>query len=237
MSRFLLKLESFTLLQEGGPVFQPVDLLLREGEVVGLSGPNGAGKSTLLRSIAGIRRPTLKPSGNCIVLGVRREAGVLTLARAGVLLARQIPTSYNDLMVLDQVAISAMSPYSLLTTLFGWQRRIERQRVAEAVDLALNEFRLTSVMQNYVRELSTGQRRALALAACRVRLELGRVRLLLLDEPHSGLDTELQRRLHLMIQDAKRKECAVLLSEHLGEAHRPVADREIALTPGDGAFR
>lgn len=234
MNCAVVELRSFSLLRDGLPIFVPVNLVLQPGEIVSVRGENGAGKSTLLRSLAGISWPGLKPLGHSAVLDIPPTASAVTRARSGVCLLRQIPSGYDNLTVCDQVVIGAMSPYSLINTLFSQSLSAERRHARLLAQKALLEFGLETCAHEWVKNLSVGQRRALSLAAVRVRLELGRLRLLLVDEPRSGLDSDRRRRLSSFLSDVTRKGCAVLVAEHVSEEENALADRALVLVGRNG---
>jgi ABC-type Mn2+/Zn2+ transport system ATPase subunit len=89
---------------------------------------------------------------------------------------------------------------------------------AQHIEQALREFGLDCVPDRNAGEFSLGERRALCLAAAQIRLRLGSLKVLLLDEPQNGLDVERQRALTRLIADATKNGCCVLIAEH-SEAH------------------
>jgi len=149
-----------------------VSFEVREGEAFGLLGPNGAGKTTTIRMLGTLLRPT---SGRAIVAGhdvsaapdaVRRSIGV-ALQDAG--LAR-----YS----------TGREHVDMMARLFGMSRRAARERAAELLEL----FDLTEAADRLVRSYSGGMRRRLDLACGLVH----QPRLLILDEPTTGVDADAQ---------------------------------------------
>jgi len=169
-----------------------VDLRVAAGEVHGLLGPNGAGKSTLLRLVLGLVRAD---SGSLRLLGqTRAEVGH---------------------RVLDRVAGWAGTPrfhpglparHTLvhLATLDGGDAR-------SRVDAALDAVGLHAKAAEKVGGWSTAQRQRLAVAAALLRDP----RLLVLDEPASGLDPAAARDLRALLHRLAGEGTAVLLSSHL----------------------
>jgi len=164
-----------------------VSFEVREGEAYGLLGPNGAGKTTTIRMLATLLRPT---SGRAVVAGhdvsaapdaVRRSIGV-ALQEAG--LAR-----YS----------TGREHVDMMARLFGMSRRAARERAAELLEL----FDLTEAADRLVRSYSGGMRRRLDLACGLVH----QPRLLILDEPTTGVDADAQDAL------------AALLARLHGELH------------------
>jgi len=190
------------------PALAGVDLDVDEGEVVLLSGGNGAGKTTLLRVLAG-----LLPlhSGRGEVLGHD-----LTVDRRGhrriVRLVRPEAGCYDELTVLENLRFAARAA----------------DVVAAPVDEVVARVGLGPLSGVLHRRLSAGQRRRLALAMALVRVP----RLLLLDEPHAGLDAEGRAALDSLLGDAPAAGCTVVLASHELERARPLASREVVLTAG-----
>jgi heme exporter protein A len=143
-----------------------VSLSVRPGECHLVVGPNGAGKSTLLRLLAGLARP----SAGTIALDGEALTGAPTLRQSVGLLSHQSHL-YDDLSALENLAFAAR-----LHRLAGDPTGMARRRLA-----ALG---LTERLDEPVRTLSRGTVQRLAIA----RALLHGPRLLLLDEPFTGLD-------------------------------------------------
>ncbi|MFG1673836.1 ABC transporter ATP-binding protein [Micromonospora sp. NPDC049282] len=182
-----------------------VDLTVRAGELVGLLGPNGAGKSTLINLLVGLRRPT---AGRVELLGGDPRD----------------PASRRQLGVTPQET-------GLPGTL----------RVGEVVDFVsahhpdpvprgelLERFGLTDQVRRQTGGLSGGQRRRLAVALAFV----GRPRLVLLDEPTTGLDVEARHALWESIRGFHAEGGTVLLSSHYLEEVEALAQRVVVIGHG-----
>jgi ABC-type multidrug transport system ATPase subunit len=143
-----------------------VTLECRAGEVLGLLGPNGAGKSTLLAILATL----LAPSTGEVVYGDRtsQAAGPMLRARLGFL--------SHDLHLYPE--LTARENLEFFARLYGLDR------VAERVAASLLRAGLTERANDVVSGFSRGMRQRLALE----RALLHEPRLLLLDEPFTGLD-------------------------------------------------
>jgi ABC-2 type transport system ATP-binding protein len=150
-----------------------ISLDVRRGEVFGLLGPNGAGKSTLVRQLTGLLRPD---SGSVEVLGhdiVRHpERASRLLAYLG-----QESTALDELTVALAVETTAR-----LRGLGAPQARAAR-------DAVLAELALEPIAQRTLGKLSGGQRRL----ACFATALVGERRLLVLDEPTTGMDPVARR--------------------------------------------
>jgi heme ABC exporter ATP-binding subunit CcmA len=204
----VVRLRSAVCLLGRFPALAGVDLDAAAGEVVLLSGANGAGKTTLLRLVAG-----LVPlySGEAVVLGhdlARDRQG----ARRDLALVGHETFCYDDLTVRENLSFAA---------------RASGRSVA-AADAALERLGLAHVRDVDHRRLSAGQRRRLALAVALARAP----GLLLLDEPHAGLDADGRSLLDAIVRSAPDEGRTVLLASHELELARPLANREVVLTAG-----
>jgi len=177
-----------------------VDLTAEPGEIVGLIGPNGSGKTTLLDAVSGV----VTPAAGRVVLDGEDVADYLPEERAGLGIVR----SYQDCRLFPEltvedtllvVADAGRRAGVLATTLqLPGARRAERDKRA-AVSRVIGAMSLEPFRHHRTTELSTGTRRVVDLAA----VVLARPRLLLLDEPTSGIAQReaeafvpLLRRLH-----------------------------------------
>lgn len=204
----VVRLRSAVCLLGRFPALAGVDLDVDEGEVVLLSGGNGAGKTTLLRVLAGL---VPLHSGSCEVLGhdltVDRRAH-----RRLVGLVGHETACYDDLTVRENLRFAARAAGA----------------DAAPVDEVVGRVGLGPLDDVLHRRLSAGQRRRLALAVALVRVP----RLLLLDEPHAGLDAEGRAVLDGVVAGASASDCTVVLVSHELERARPLASREVVLTAG-----
>lgn len=161
-----------------------VSLDIEPGEIVGLIGPNGSGKTTLLDTISGQVRCT----GGEVRLDGEDLVDHLPEDRAGLGVVRSFQDCrlYPELSVEEVLLVSEDTRRRagvLSTTLqLPWARRAEREKRA-AIDGVIDAFGLARFRANRISELSTGTRRVVDLAT----IVLARPRLLLLDEPTSGI--------------------------------------------------
>jgi ABC-type branched-subunit amino acid transport system ATPase component len=160
-----------------------VSLTVDEGQAVGLIGPNGAGKTTTFNACSGLIRPT---SGVVELFG-HDVTRLNPAARARLGLGRtfQRMELYERLTVRENVAMgleAKLAGSRLLGSIIA--PTAERRAVAEATDHALEQCGITHLARRRAGVLPSGQRRLVELA----RALAGDFRLLLLDEPSSGLD-------------------------------------------------
>ena len=190
-----------------------VDLEVREGEIVGLLGPNGAGKSTLLSLINGQRRPD---SGTVQIFGADPRTPAARRWLGTTPQQTGLPATLKVREVVDFVAGHYPNPMS----------RAE----------VLERFQLTELAGRQTGGLSGGQQRRLAVALSLV----GRPRLVLLDEPTTGLDVEARRALWQALRDYHADGATIVLTSHYLEEVEALAERVVVIGQGrvlaDGAL-
>jgi len=190
------------------PALAGADLEIDRGEVVLLAGPNGAGKTTLLRLCAG-----LLPlhSGRAVVLG-HDLARDRRAPRRSLSLMGHETFCYDDLTVAENLRFSARA---------AGKDRAAADRALELVGLV----GLAGVVHG---RLSQGQRRRLALAVALARDP----ELLLLDEPHAGLDADGRAVVDEMVRMAASEGRTVVLASHELDLARALATREVEVVGG-----
>jgi ABC-type multidrug transport system ATPase subunit len=180
------------------------------GEIVGLLGPNGAGKSTLL-AIAGT---LLQPSSGDVRYGDR------TARDGGTDLRRRIGLLGHDLYLYPEL--------SAVENLLFFGRMYGLADAAGRVERALQQARLDARGQDPIEEYSRGMRQRLALE----RALLHDPRLVLLDEPFTGLDDDAARALRGRLEGLRSAGRIVLLTTHDLEAIEQLIDRAVLLRSG-----
>lgn len=191
-------------------VLRGVNLRVETGERLVLFGPNGAGKTTLIRILATLARPS---GGRVRVLGwdVGAEADAVRGAMALVAHGHHL---YDDLTARENLAFSA--------------RMEGRDGDASALERALKEVGLEAFADAKVRTFSAGMKRRAALA----RLFLRRPRLVLLDEPYTGLDPDGAAVLDRFLEDHRGRGGTALISTHDHEHGYRIGDRVAILGGG-----
>jgi heme ABC exporter ATP-binding subunit CcmA len=203
-----VRLRSAVCLLDRYPALAGVDLDVDEGEVVLLSGANGAGKTTLLRAVAGL---VPLHSGTGEVLG-HDLAADRRGARRELALVGHETFGYDDLTVDENLRFTARAA----------------GRTAAACDEVVERTGLGRQRDVTHARLSAGQRRRLAFALALVRVP----RLLLLDEPHAGLDADGREIVDAVISSATVGGRTVVLASHELERARGLAQREVVLASG-----
>jgi heme exporter protein A len=187
-----------------------VSLDCRSGEIVGLLGPNGAGKSTLLAILSTLAAPS---SGEVLYGGrTAKHIGAVVRSRIGVL--------SHDLHLYSE--LTAVENLVFFGRLYGVPNP-----VAVAAD-ALRRARLEDRGGDIVSGFSRGMRQRLALE----RALLHNPRLLLLDEPFTGLDDASTLGLIERLRELRASGCIVLVATHDLDVGEAVLDRAVILHDG-----
>ncbi len=172
------------------PVLRELDFEVESGEFVALLGPNGAGKTTLLRILATLSRPT---SGLVQIASYRLpQSGAALRAHLGVVSHQ--PLLYGDLTAEENLRFFAKF-YS-----------VNRERILEVLALV----GLTKRKDDLVRTYSRGMQQRLTIG----RAILHNPRILLLDEPHTGLDQEAGEILDQVLQAVALEGRTVVMTSH-----------------------
>lgn len=190
------------------PALAGADLDVETGEILLLSGPNGAGKTTLLRLCAGLL--PLR-AGVAEVLGMDLTRDRKTLRRSIALVGHET-FCYDDLSVTENLRFATRAA----------------GHTADEADAALERVGLQRVAKIAHGRLSQGQRRRLSLAIAIARTP----RLLLLDEPHAGLDDQGRAVLEDIVREAPANGRTVMLASHELELARLLCTREVRVVAG-----
>jgi heme exporter protein A len=188
----MIELTRLTKVYGASVALRGVSLTVPAGSVLSVLGHNGSGKTTLLRLVATLIRPTAgsgRLGGHDLVRDREQVRRLIGLVGHGTQL-------YDDLTARENLAFAAALDD-------GPQDR-------HAAEAALARVGLDAHGDMRVRELSTGMRRRVALA----RIMLRRPRVLLLDEPFSGLDQDGSKRLEEYIGEFRAEGGAALLVTH-----------------------
>lgn len=190
-----------------------VDLDAEVGQVTGLIGPNGAGKTTLFNVISGMQEPT---AGNVLVSGVD-ITGEAPHKRAKRGLARtfQRLELFWSLSVRDNVRVAA--ELAAVPDVNG------------TVDALLDKVGVSDLADAVAGDLPTGSARLVEIARALATMP----RLLLLDEPASGLDDSETERLGALLRELASDGLGVLLVEHDMDLVMHVCDRIHVLDLGN----
>jgi ABC-type multidrug transport system ATPase subunit len=189
-----------------------VSLRCRAGEIVGLFGPNGAGKSTLLGLFSTLLRPSLgeirfgERPAESLGDGVRRQIGMLG----------------HDLFLYGDLTAAENLEF------FGKLYRLPAASLSDTVRQALATAKIQDRAHDRVGSFSRGLRQRLALE----RALLHRPRLVLLDEPFTGLDDDSAAALGVRLRTLRESGAIVVMATHDFESADALVDRAVCLKDG-----
>ncbi len=189
-----------------------LDFDVYEGECFGLLGPNGAGKSTTIRMICCL---TARTAGSLTVLGESAVPGQRRIkAQLGVV-------SQEDYL---DPALTVRENIEIHGRFYGLGPAAARERATELLEF----MQLDGKSGEQVRTLSGGMRRRLVIA----RALMGKPRLLVLDEPTTGLDPQARMLVWRKVRELKAEGVTVLLTTHYMDEARRLCDRLVVIDRG-----
>ena len=187
----------------GRRVLTDVSLTVNPGHITVLLGPNGAGKTTLVRALLGLIKPALGHVQARALLGYVPQRSDMEW---------DYPVSAHDVVMLGLVRSLG-------------RLRAPRAEHYAAVTRALTRVRMLDLKDRPIGEMSGGQRQRAMIARALVRDP----RVLLLDEPFTGLDMPSQEMLSELFTDLASEGCAIVMSTHDLTHALHVADRVLLL--------
>jgi ABC-2 type transport system ATP-binding protein len=191
-SNAVIEISGLTKHFRGVKAVDGLDLVVEEGQVLGLAGPNGSGKSVTLRVLLGLVRPS---AGRVRLFGAAIRPGAAALRRVGALVDG--PGVVPHLSGFDNLRLAL---------------RLTRRADGDAdLEHALDIARLGPAIHRSYRTYSHGMQYRLGLA----QALLGRPDLLLLDEPTTGLDPAQVQEVRQAVAAAARRGATVVLCSHL----------------------
>lgn len=184
-----------------------LDLRIQEGAIHGLIGPNGAGKTTSFHLITRV----LRPSQGKIFFEDQRIDTLSThaIARRGLLRSFQVTAVFGDLSVRENFQVALMRAAGHHRKFFA-DRGLLRS-FDEEIDVQLKELEIEALGEKAASSLSYGERRVVELGM----LALLRPKLLLLDEPSSGIGAAEIPRLVKLIQRLAKGRTALIVEHNL----------------------
>lgn len=206
----MISIESLTKTIGEKNILRGITLTVNQGETIGILGPNGAGKSTVLKIIGGLMKPS---SGIVTING-------LTIKKDPFLVKNKIGFLAHNSYLYDH-----FSPLENLM-FFGKLYQVENcERKAKEL---IRDVGLTFFMHEPVRSFSRGMVQRLAIA----RAIIHEPEILILDEPHTGLDQQAVKLLNEVILKMKAKGSTILMVTHDFAQTVETCDRIVIMKQG-----
>lgn len=177
---------------------------VKKGQICGLLGPNGAGKTTAIRMICGVLTPS---SGHIEIGGMNSSKHPQTTKRSTGYVPEGAP------LPLELLPIEYLSNVS---SLYGVHARAKK----EVISTWASRCDITSVLKKPIGSLSRGFRQRIALVAALIH----NPKLLILDEPSTGLDPEQRGTFYSLLKDVSKDAAILYSSHHLDEVEQTCDD-------------
>jgi ABC-2 type transport system ATP-binding protein len=200
-----LLIHGLTKAYNSKPAVDRLDLTIPAGELYALLGPNGAGKTTTLRMVAGLLKPD---TGSISVFGI-------DVLKDPIAAKRMIAWLPDEPMLYDK-----LSPLEYLEFVAGlWS--VDPKRARAKAEEVLRWLDLWDNRDERCEGFSRGMKQKAALAGALVHDP----KLLILDEPLTGLDATVARQVKDLLQQRVRQGATVILTTHILEVAERLADR------------
>jgi branched-chain amino acid transport system ATP-binding protein len=197
-----------------------LNFAVEPGTIHGLIGPNGAGKTTTFNVVSGF----YKPSGGKVIYLGEDVSGLRTSTLAGLGLVRtfQGTTLFKEFSVLDNVRVGChgAARSGFLSRVLRTDREAEH-RATQKAERLLDFFGLVEMKDEPAAGLPYGHARALGMAVAFA----ADPRIVLLDEPFTGMNPEETRRMMGLVRDIRARGVTVMLVEHDMQAVMGLCDR------------
>jgi lipopolysaccharide export system ATP-binding protein len=192
----LLATDKLVKQYRGRRVVDEVSVDVSAGEIVGLLGPNGAGKTTTFNMVVGV----VKPDGGFVTFQARKITNLPMhkRARLGIGYLTQEPSVFRKLTVEQNIL-------AILETL-----KLSRDERAVRLKYLLQELDLTPVAKSKAYQLSGGEKRRLEITRALVTSP----KLLLLDEPFSGIDPIAVYEVQKIVRRLRERGLGILVTDH-----------------------
>ncbi|WP_297213892.1 MULTISPECIES: ABC transporter ATP-binding protein [Thermodesulfovibrio] len=199
-------------------VLKGVNLKINDNEVTAIIGRSGGGKSVLLKHIVGLLKPD---RGKILVKGediTKLKGNRLDEIRSDIGVVFQGGALFDSMTVYDNVAFPLRE-----------KTKLDRKTIHEAVLTALNDVGLLGMEYKYPAELSGGMKKRVALA----RALIAKPKIILFDEPTTGLDPILVHSIHKLIRDTQQqyKFTGIIISHEIPEIFE-ISDKVAVLHDG-----
>lgn len=180
----ILTLKNISFSYKDKLIFDNYNFVINKEEIIAIIGPSGCGKSTLLKIINGLET---EYSGDVLLDGVNVNNIPVN--------KRDIVLMFQDNLLFPHMTIFENIEFSLK------MKKYPKHKIKNMVDEVAKDIHLQDKLNKYPRELSGGQQRKVALA----RAVISKPKLLLLDEPFTGLDKEIKLEIMNLVRIIREK--------------------------------
>ena len=180
----ILSLKNISFSYKDKLIFDNYNFVINKEEIIAIIGPSGCGKSTLLKIINGLET---EYSGDVLLDGVNVNNIPVN--------KRDIVLMFQDNLLFPHMTIFENIEFSLK------MKKYPKHKIKNMVDEVAKDIHLQDKLNKYPRELSGGQQRRVALA----RAVISKPKLLLLDEPFTGLDKEIKLEIMNLVRIIREK--------------------------------
>ncbi len=206
MAQVVLEAKQLSKAYNETVVVDNLDLKIEEGEIFGFLGPNGAGKTTTILMFLGLTEPT---SGQALVYGHDSTREALQVKRIAGYLPENVGF-YEDMTARENIRYVARL------------NKIPEKQIVTSSDDVLRLVGLADVAEREVGKFSKGMKQRLGIASVLIK----EPKLVILDEPTTGIDPEgVSHILDLIVSMARERCMAVLLCSHLLYQVQEICDR------------
>ena len=199
----------------GKAVVDELNIILKQGEILGLLGPNGAGKTTFFYMIAGLIRPD---SGKILIdkEDITNKA-VSIRASMGLAYLPQEPSVFGRLTVEENI-------------LAALEQRVDinKEQKKRELEKLVEEFQLKKFLKTKALKLSGGERRRVEIA----RSLSSNPKFILLDEPFAGIDPIAVSELKETLKKLKDLKLGILISDHNVRETMQICDNVLIMSEG-----
>lgn len=195
----ILTLKNISFSYKDKVIFDNYNFVMNKEEIIAIIGPSGCGKSTLLKIINGLET---EYSGDVLLNGVNVNNIPVN--------KRDIVLMFQDNLLFPHMTIFENIEFSLK------MKKYPKHEIKKMVEEVARDIHLEDKLNKYPRELSGGQQRRVALA----RAVISKPKLLLLDEPFTGLDKEIKLEIMNLVKIIREKynTSIVFVTHDLSEA-------------------
>lgn len=195
----ILTLKNISFSYKDKVIFDNYNFVMNEEEIIAIIGPSGCGKSTLLKIINGLET---EYSGDVLLNGVNVNNIPVN--------KRDIVLMFQDNLLFPHMTIFENIEFSLK------MKKYPKHEIKKMVEEVARDIHLEDKLNKYPKELSGGQQRRVALA----RAVISKPKLLLLDEPFTGLDKEIKLEIMNLVRIIREKynTSIVFVTHDLSEA-------------------